>query len=94
SLGCIAFECLAGSPPFAGKSIFQVGRAHLEEAPPDPASGREDVSDALSWAVLQALNKDPGGRPPTATAYATMLRVAAGTTWIAPQARARPPSPS
>jgi len=33
------------------------------------------LASPLSAAVLQALAKDPAARPPTATAYALMLRV-------------------
>jgi serine/threonine protein kinase len=76
-LGCVLYECVAGQPPFAEKSVFQVGIAHLEEEPPDPTAGREDVKADFTWALLRALEKDPARRPPTAVAYAQMLRVAA-----------------
>jgi serine/threonine protein kinase len=76
-LGCVLYECVAGQPPFAQKSVFQVGIAHLEEEPPDPTAGREDVKADFTWALLRALEKDPARRPPTAVAYGQMLRVAA-----------------
>lgn len=75
ALGCVVFECLAGSPPFAGKAIYEVGIAHLEEPPPDLTVIRPDIPPALAWAVGQALEKDPARRPTSATAYAMMLRV-------------------
>jgi eukaryotic-like serine/threonine-protein kinase len=68
ALGCMAYECLAGQPPFAARSVPDAILAHLE-SPPEP------LRSPLSQAVLQALAKDPGDRPPTATAYALMLRV-------------------
>lgn len=77
ALGCTVYECLAGAPPFAEKSLFELTAAHLEERPPDPRGRRPDLTEQLAWAVLQALAKEPGARPPTATAYAHMLRLAA-----------------
>jgi serine/threonine protein kinase len=76
-LGCSVYECVAGKTPFADKKALQVGLAHLEEKPPDPGLGRDDWSPELSSAVLQALEKDPASRPPTAGAYAEILRSAA-----------------
>jgi serine/threonine-protein kinase len=73
ALGCVAFECLAGKPPFADRSLFGVGTAHLEDEPPDPPAAPQ-----LAWAVRRALEKDPAARPPTATAYAHLLRATAG----------------
>lgn len=72
ALGCVAFECLAGRPPFADRSLLSVGTAHLAAKPPDPPAPPE-----LSWALLRALEKDPAARPPSATAYAHLLRTAA-----------------
>ncbi|HEX2372883.1 MAG TPA: serine/threonine-protein kinase [Actinomycetota bacterium] len=77
ALGCVLFECLAGAPPFAGRSVLRVGMAHLEEEPGDPGASRDDVPPALSWTVRQALAKDPGRRPTSAVALARMLRLAA-----------------
>ena len=76
-LGCVLYECLAGQPPFAEKSVFQVGVAHLEEEPPDPAANRPEVPSEFTWAMMRALEKDPARRPPTGLAYAQMLRVGA-----------------
>jgi eukaryotic-like serine/threonine-protein kinase len=72
ALGCVAFECLARTPPFADRSLFGVGTAHLEDDPPDPPA-----PPALARALLLALEKDPAARPPTATMYAHLLRAAA-----------------
>jgi serine/threonine protein kinase len=72
ALGCVAFECLAGKPPFGDRSLFGVGTAHLEDDPPDPPAPPE-----VGRALLRALEKDPAARPPTATMYAHLLRVAA-----------------
>jgi len=71
ALGCVAFECLAGRPPFADRSLFGVGTAHLDDDPPDPPAPPD-----VAWALLQALEKDPGRRPDTATMYAHLLRAA------------------
>ena len=76
ALGCVAFECLAGQPPFGGRSVFALGLAHLEDDPPDPVAGRDDAPAELGPLVLQALAKEPEARPVTATAYARMLIVA------------------
>src|SRR5581483_5685513 len=70
ALGCVTYECLAGRAPFADRSLFEVGLAHLEESP-DPPAPEEPV---LSVAVLAALEKEPEARPPSAGAYAALLR--------------------
>jgi serine/threonine protein kinase len=77
SLGCLVFECLTGRPPFAGRGTFQTALAHLHEDPPSPAADRPELPPGVSWAVLQALRKDPQQRPGTATAFANMLAVGA-----------------
>lgn len=77
ALGCTVFECVAGRTPFGHLTVFQVGMAHLGDTPPDPGTDRDDWSPDLSFALLQALEKEPERRPPTATAYTTMLQVAA-----------------
>jgi serine/threonine protein kinase len=76
ALGCVTYECLTGSPPFGGRGMFAVGFAHLEETPSDPCAGRDDAPAGAGEFVLQALAKEPGDRPPTATAYATVLAAA------------------
>jgi len=78
ALGCVTIECLVGAPPFADRKGMRILWAHLQEDAPDPSSSREDVSADLGWAILRALEKEPDKRPPTATAYATMIQRAAG----------------
>jgi serine/threonine protein kinase, bacterial len=78
ALGCLAYECLTGAAPFATRTLFEVAVAHLEEEPLDPCSSRDDLPPQLGWALLRALAKKPAERPSTATAYAHLLRAAAG----------------
>jgi serine/threonine-protein kinase len=90
ALGCLAFECTAGRAPFADKTMFDLASAHLGVEPPDPCADRPDAPEGLSWAIVQALSKDPGKRPPTATAYAHLVSFAAGGRESSPSI---PPSP-
>jgi serine/threonine protein kinase len=73
SLGCVAFECLDGRPPFADHEGMRVLWAHLQEEPPDPCPDRADVSAALREAVKTALRKEPADRPATSVDYASAL---------------------
>jgi serine/threonine-protein kinase len=66
ALGIVAYECLAGTPPFAGGTL-EVATAHRDRPlPPLPASVPFDVA-AL---VMDLTAKDPAGRPGTAAEVA------------------------
>jgi serine/threonine protein kinase len=91
ALGCLAYECTAGRAPFADKSMFELASAHLNAEPPDPCANRPEAPEGLSWAILQALAKDPEKRPPTATAYAHLISFAAGTRDAPPSVPPPPP---
>ena len=77
ALGCVTYECIAGRPPFGGGSFVEATLASLQDEPADPCAGRADLPPTLSFAILQALAKRPSERPPTAAAYALMLRISA-----------------
>jgi len=77
ALGCVMCECLQGKPPFADRQGMRILWAHLQEDPPDPCEARPDIPADVGWAILRALEKDPEKRPPTATAYAHGVRIAA-----------------
>jgi len=77
ALGCTTYECVTGTTPFGGRSLFQVGLAHLEEQPPDPRQSRPNCPPELAAAVLRALEKEPAERPATASGYARDLAAAA-----------------
>lgn len=71
SLGVIAYQMLSGSPPFTGE-YTAVMQAH-RELPPPPLNVKS-VRKKLKRVILSALAKDPGERPQTAEAFATILR--------------------
>jgi serine/threonine-protein kinase len=75
SLGCLAYECLVGVPPFAGQSdLVELGKAHIHERPPEPRDRRPETPPEFAHAVLTALVKDPARRPPSGAAYSKLLR--------------------
>jgi serine/threonine protein kinase len=77
ALGCLFYECLAGAPPFADKAYVETLLAHVREEPRNLSELRTDLPEDISWTALKALAKDPAQRPPTATAYARLLRASA-----------------
>jgi serine/threonine protein kinase len=78
ALGCVMFECVQGSPPFADREGLRVLWAHLQDEPADPAAGRSDVPPEFGQALVAALRKEPSERPRTSVAYARSLAQAAG----------------
>jgi serine/threonine-protein kinase len=77
ALACVAYACIVGQTPFAGRGVFEKAVAHMSEDPPDPCLSRPDLPQPLAWGLLQGLAKDPAKRPTTARAYARMLALGA-----------------
>jgi serine/threonine protein kinase len=73
SLGVIAYQMLAGTPPFIG-DMNEVMRQHIETAPPPLKEKRKNIPKRLEKIVMLALAKDPAGRPATAAGFASALR--------------------
>ncbi|MBM3884417.1 MAG: protein kinase [Gemmatimonadetes bacterium] len=73
ALGCMAYELLAGTPPFHGRAVYQLLQAHLSEVPPPLEAIRVGVDPALAALVMACLAKDPEARPETAKAFLHQL---------------------
>ena len=73
SLGVIAYQMLAGEPPFAGNTST-VMRAHREEKPKDVRERAMKIPKRAAAIVMSALSKNPGERPQTSFAFASALR--------------------
>jgi serine/threonine-protein kinase len=79
ALGCVMWECLCGTPPFADRQGMRVLWAHLQDMPANPCEKRTDVPAAVGATIMGALVKDPRERPQSASGFARMLREAAGS---------------
>jgi Tol biopolymer transport system component len=62
AVGVVAFEMLAGRPPFDGDQPAQILAAHLTQAPPELATLRPDLPPGLSAVIMRCLNKRPQDR--------------------------------
>ncbi|HEX9236358.1 MAG TPA: serine/threonine-protein kinase [Actinomycetota bacterium] len=82
SLGCVAFECLTGQPPYVGEGEVTVMMGHLREPVPHPTSLRPELPAEVDAVIGRAMAKSADDRYPTAGAFAEA--------WTAPlQAAAR-----
>jgi serine/threonine-protein kinase len=76
ALGCVLFEMLAGSPPFAAPTVDRMLTQHLTEEPPPVTQVRPAVPEAVAEALRRALAKTPADRHATARAFADALAAA------------------
>jgi serine/threonine protein kinase len=73
SLGVIAYQMLAGEPPFSGNTSA-VMRAHREQDPQHLREHSARIPKRVAHVVMSALSKNPAQRPATAFAFASTLR--------------------
>ena len=66
SFGCLAYEMLAGQPPFANRSAQRLLAAHLSEPPRPINELRSDTPLPLASMVMRCLEKDAAARPQSA----------------------------
>jgi serine/threonine-protein kinase len=74
SLACVAYEMLAGTPPFAAPSAQAVVVKILSEDPQPVSTQRKSVPDHVSWAIEHALQKIPADRFRSAGDFGAALR--------------------
>ena len=75
ALGIVAYEMLAGAPPFHRRTPQALLKAHLSEPPPPLATRRYEVPQALDRLITQCLEKEPARRPKTASDIARALEL-------------------
>ncbi len=73
AVGAMAYELLAGMPPFTGASAQAVLAAHMTEVPVPVTKHRETVPPDLERLVLRCLEKKPADRFQTAEAMLPYL---------------------
>ena len=66
SLGVVLYELVVGRVPFLADSAYAIIHKQIYAAPPDPTTLNPDVPPAVAAVLLQALEKDPADRYPTA----------------------------
>ena len=78
ALGCVAYACLTGHPPFGG-SEETLRFSHVNAAPPVLSTGLADVPPAVDEVLTRAIAKNPGDRYTSCREFVTALRAAAVT---------------
>jgi hypothetical protein len=74
SLGAMFYEMLSGKRLFTTETVSGIINKHLHEEPP-PLPPALTIPRRISAGIMQALAKDPGDRPPTATDLARQLQL-------------------
>jgi hypothetical protein len=89
SLGVVAYEMLAGRPPFEGRSAQQIMAAHAAQQPRPVGELRSSTPAWLATLVMQCLEKRPADRPRDAQEVLRLLETASvsNTTWRLPGLR-------
>jgi tRNA A-37 threonylcarbamoyl transferase component Bud32 len=75
--GVVLYELATGRQPFAGETLFDLMRAHLEQPPRPPRALRPELPPAFEHVILTALAKQPDDRFPSAAVMSHALHLAA-----------------
>src|SRR5688572_13658787 len=92
AFGVLAYELLAGRPPFTGRPPSEILAAHIAELPQPIETLRADVPPALAAVVMSCLAKRPSDRPQDAASVRTAIEALAtpgGGTVIGPSVNRR-----
>lgn len=93
ALAAVAYECLAGAPPFARATEAAVLYAHVAEPPPRPSEVRPDLGEGLDDVIARGLAKQPAERfARAADLVAAMTAALEGGGGTSTQAAAMPPA--
>ena len=93
ALAAVLYEMLAGRPAFADEEAAELRRRVLSGEPEPLERLRPEAPPAVRAAVARGLRKEPAERPPTAAAWAALLRgEGSGEPWP-PAVAAAPPLP-
>ena len=76
SLAVVAYELLAGNPPFAGETPTAVSLMHVTKAPPAPSSLCAEVPAEVDQVLLRGLKKVPAERYATCSELVKALEEA------------------
>jgi serine/threonine protein kinase/tetratricopeptide (TPR) repeat protein len=90
SLGCVLYECLTGTPPFAAPHFTAALSKILFAEPPPLKAVRDDLPPSLQPLLDRMLDKDPRRRLPDATALLDALSALGEVPDLPPP---RPPRP-
>jgi len=93
ALGCVLYECLAGTPAFRAHHIMALLAKILLDAPPSIHAARPDLPAPLLDLVQRTLEKDPDARHPNGEMLAVALEVI-DTSAPTPAYGIRPSTPS
>ena len=84
AFGVVAYELLAGEPPFANLPLGLLFAAHASREPEPIARRRSDVPSPLASLIARCLHKEPAERWDSADALCDVLRGAALPEQLAP----------
>ena len=73
SLACVAYEMLAGRPPFEGPSLKKLMMAHMLEQAPPVSAFAAGVPDHVDAVLARALAKEPADRFASVREFAQAL---------------------
>jgi serine/threonine-protein kinase len=74
ALGVVLYELLAGHRPFEAGSEVELAMAHVNADPPSLRQAAPSAPPFLIAACHHALAKEPSARPPSAAAFAKLVR--------------------
>jgi hypothetical protein len=74
ALACVAYQCLAGHPPFHEAHEAAALMAHLVTRPPSLSDIRPDLPPAVSQVLARGMAKNRDQRPPRCADFAEQLR--------------------
>ena len=73
AFGCVAYELLAGRPPFVEKTPQRLLAAQMSATPQPILSFRPDTPAPLAELIMRCLEKEAGARPQSATELVRVL---------------------